>query len=140
MVTKYHSFAFHPYENWDFLTILISAQTFSDCDFGKLMLICLKQGQLQIWREHSHTDLWKYETSREIKKIIWFYILESKIINRKKNVEKVQVLSPFPGAYRVKISKALPYQPWKVCNFDIYFAQCVLHENCIFFWPQAKVT
>ena len=28
----------------------------------------LKQGQLQIWTEHSHTELWKSETSREIKK------------------------------------------------------------------------
>ena len=26
------------------------------------------QGQLQEWTEHSHTDLWKSKTSREIKK------------------------------------------------------------------------
>ena len=28
----------------------------------------LNQGQLQEWTEHSHTDLWKSETSRDIKK------------------------------------------------------------------------
>ena len=27
-----------------------------------------KQGQLQIWTERSHADIWKSETSREIKK------------------------------------------------------------------------
>ena len=31
-------------------------------------LEALVQGQLQEWTEHSHTDLWKSETSRDIKK------------------------------------------------------------------------
>ena len=38
--------------------------TFKICPFAKL-----RQGQLQIWTEHCQPDLWKSETSREIKKL-----------------------------------------------------------------------
>ena len=38
-------------------------------EFGDVGPFCgPTQGQQQIWMEHSHTDLWKSETSREIKK------------------------------------------------------------------------
>ena len=44
---------------------------------GRVLLhvSCLRQGQLQIWMEQSHTDLWKPETSREIKKSFEHHIL-----------------------------------------------------------------
>jgi hypothetical protein len=41
-------------------------------------LSVLVQGQLQEWTEHSHTDLPKSETSRDIKKNITTYISKLK--------------------------------------------------------------
>ena len=37
---------------------------------GYLLKEAVAQGQLQEWTEHSPTDIWKFETCRDNKKII----------------------------------------------------------------------